>query len=286
MKRAVFVILSMVLLLGVRAQQQEQRRITPVKPATNTTLPPPKGTDEKTIERFITGDSLAETEEQRRDSIKHAYVHYPLITDLSLGLNFIEPVLMAFGQDYASVDVSATLNLWNRLQPVLEVGMGWGKSSPEDLNFTYKAKPSPYFRIGANYNFLYKSSPQYQALLGVRLGYSSFRYDVTDITYNNSYWDEHTAFAITGQSSHALWGELVAGLKVNIWREWSLGWSMRLRSIFTYGKNDNSSPWFVPGYGPRRQWVGFTFTASYTLPIGNRRDVRIATDSDNETITQ
>lgn len=284
MKRVALVILSMALLLGAWAQQQEQRRITPVKPATNTTLPPPKGTDEKTIERFLKGDSLAQDEEARRDSIKRAYYHYPLITDLSLGLNFIDPVLMIFGQDYASVDVNATLNLWNRLQPVLEVGMGWGKSAPEDMNFTYKAKPSPYFKIGANYNFLYKSSPQYQVLLGVRLGYSPFRYDVTDINYNNSYWDEHTSFAITGESSHAVWGELVAGLKVHIWREWSLGWSMRLRSIFNYGKNDHSSPWFVPGYGPRRQSFGFTFTASYTLPMGVRRDARAATD--DETVTE
>ena len=84
-------------------------------------------------------------------------------------------------KSYASADINATLNMWNRLQPTIELGLGWAKSTPDDLYFTYRGKPSPYFKVGANYNFLFKSSPDYQAIVGIRLGYSTFGYDVTDV---------------------------------------------------------------------------------------------------------
>ena len=267
MKRILFIFTWLLIGIAVWSQEPDQRHITPVQPPTNTTLPPAQGTKEDVIRRFLSGDTVAAAEEARRDSAKRAYTRYPKLTDITIGLNFIDLPLMAFGQDYASIDVHATLNMWNRLQPVVEMGLGWGKNNPDDMNFTYRAKPSPYFKVGANYNFLFKSDPHYQAVLGVRLGYSTFRYEVTDITYRNTYWGEDVAFSIPGQHSHALWGEAVAGLRVNIWHEWSLGWMLRYHGVFSYGRSDYSTPWFIPGYGPRRGNIAFTFSVAYTLPL-------------------
>ena len=183
--RRFFVTLAMLVMVmaGAMAQQPDKRHVTPVTPETNKVLPPPKGTDEKIIQQYISGDSTAAIQEARKDSLRRAYKRYPRLTDLSIGVNLAEPLFMAFGQSYASADVSATLNMWNRVQPTVELGLGWAKNTPDDMNFTYKGKPSPYFKIGANYNFLVKSSPDYQVLLGVRLGYSTFSYDVTDVYY-------------------------------------------------------------------------------------------------------
>ena len=265
MRPLLFILTLMVTVLAW-SQDPQRRHITPVQPATNKTLPPARGTDEEVIKRYLSGDTLAVAEEARRDSLRRAYKRYPLVTDLTLGLNFIDPVLMAFGQDYASVDVHATLNMWNRLQPVVELGLGWGRNRPEDMNFTYRAQPSPYFKVGMNYNFLFKSEPRYQALLGLRLGYSPFRFQVTDVDYRNNYWDESVTFDIPKVSSHALWGEAVAGLRVSIWREWSLGWTLRYHGMFKCKNTENARPWFIPGYGPRRQNIAFTFSVAYTFP--------------------
>ncbi|MBR1803902.1 MAG: hypothetical protein IJ775_03230 [Muribaculaceae bacterium] len=257
---------------GTAWGQDSLRHVSPVRPETNKTLPPARGTDEEIIKRFIEGDTTAFLDKERRDSLRRAYKHYPLLTDVAVGVNFIEPVLLLMGQDYASVDVHATLNMWNRLQPVVEVGMGWAKTTPDDLNFTYRCKPSPYFKLGANYNFMFKSAPRYQAFLGVRLGYSTFKYDVTDVSYQNFYWQEVKQFDLKDISSNALWGEAVAGIKVGIWREWSLGWTIRYHGVFKYKSTENGRPWFIPGYGPRRRSVGFSFSLSYTLPL--HRDKR------------
>ena len=262
---------------SVGAQEPDKRHVTPVKPETNRVQAPPKGTDDKIIQQYISGDSAAAVAEARKDSLRRIYKRYPLLTDISFGVNFIEPFFMAFGQSYASADINATLNMWNRLQPTAEIGLGWAKSTPDDMNFTYRGKPSPYFKVGVNYNFLFKNSPDYQALLGIRLGYSTFSYDVTDVHYANSYWQENMTFDLKGENSHALWGEAAVGLKVKISGPVSLGWMIRYHGIFNYGKNDHSRPWFIPGYGPRSSSLGFSLGVSYTLPL--HRDVQpVATD--------
>jgi len=263
------IVLLMVMLTAatLNAQEPDKRHVTPVKPETNQVKPPPKGTDEKIIQQYITGDTATALAEARKDSLRRVYKRYPLLTDLAIGVNFVEPIFMAFGQTYASADINATLNMWNRVQPTVEVGLGWAKTSPEDNNFTYKGKPSPYIKVGANYNLMFKNSPDYQALIGLRLGYSTFGYDVTDIRYNNSYWHEHLTANVTGQHSHALWGEAGLGLKVKLWERVSMGWMIRYHGLFSYGKNGQSRPWFIPGYGPRKSSLGFSLGINYILPV-------------------
>ena len=97
------------------------------------------------------------------------------------------------------------------------LGIGIADNRPEEGNFRYKGKPPFYGKVGINYNFLYKSNPDYQVYLGLRGGFSSFRYDITDITINSSYWDQTNRFSLTNQKGHALYGEVLAGIKVKIW---------------------------------------------------------------------
>jgi len=261
-------VLVMATALTTLAQEPDRRHVTPVKPETNRVQPPPKGTDEKIIQQYLSGDSAEALAQARRDSLRRVYKRYPRLTDLSVGVNFAEPLFMAFGQTYASADVNVTLNMWNRLQPTVELGLGWAKSSPDDMNFTYRAKPSPYVKVGANYNFMFKNSPDYQVLAGIRLGYSTFGYDITDIAYRNGYWQENISTDIKGEHSHALWGEAGIGLKVKLTGYIAMGWMIRYHGIFNYGKSDRSRPWFIPGYGPRSSSLGLSLGLYYTLPLG------------------
>lgn len=265
--RALIGVLMLLVTMTAMAQEPDKRRVTPVKPETNRVQPPPKGTDEKVIKQYLSGDSAEAVAEARRDSLRRIYKHYPRLTDLSIGINPAEPLFMIFGQSYASADVNATLNMWNRVQPTVELGLGWAKNSPDDMNFTYRAKPSPYLKVGANYNFLFKGSPDYQALIGIRLGYSTFGYDITDINYHGSYWREDLTYQLKGERSHALWGEAGVGLKVKLFDRLSMGWMIRYHGIFNYGKNTHSRPWFIPGYGPRSSSLGLSLGISYTLPL-------------------
>ncbi len=249
-----------------------QRKVTPVKPSTNKVLTPPKGTDEKIIQQYLTGDTAQARAQERKDSLAKIYPHYPTLTELSLGLNFGDALLMIFGQKYSSFDISATLNMLNRFQPVLTVGLGRAKETPDDMNFTYKGNLSPYFKLGANYNLLFKKEPQYQLYVGVRLGFSSFKYDITDVTINNPYWGENNVnYELKGVSGNALWGEFLAGLKVGLTTNWALGWDVRFHGLFKEKKNDSGNPWYIPGYGTRNGKWAFGISLYYTIPLNHDR---------------
>lgn len=200
---------------------------------------------------------------------------YPSYNGVSVGVNFGDAIMMAFGQKYGSYDVWADVSLWNWLFPVVEAGVGFCDATPDNKNFTYKVKPSLYVKAGVNYNFLYKSNPDYQLFLGLRAGMSSFGWDATDINISSDYWQEDQRFDMKGMRSTSFYGEALAGIKVKIVSNFSLGWSVRYRFPFHTSTSTPkglpagltgsvpSNPWFIPGYGSK---VGFTVSAIWTIP--------------------
>ena len=192
---------------------------------------------------------------------------YPPLHALTAGINFMDGILAVAGQKYGGADIQGSLSMWNWLFPTVELGIGGAHDTPDGMNFTYRGSPAFYAKIGADYNFLYKSNPRYKALFGLRAGFSSFSWSLRNVTVDNPYWGETARFDITGQSATAFYGELLAGIRVNIYRRFDLGWSFRYRFMFSCSDGSSSRPWYVPGYGGRDNHFGFTLSLSYTLPL-------------------
>lgn len=197
---------------------------------------------------------------------------YPLLDAVSFGFNFFDAIMQIAGQKHQSFDVSAQLSLWNWIKPTLEFGVGFADNQPAGENFHYKGKASFYGKVGFDYNFLYKSNPDYQVFLGFRAAYANFKYDVTDITVNSSYWDQNQGFDILNQSGHAFYGQLVGGIKVKIYKAISMGWTARYGFKWSVKQPENSNVWFIPGYGTTGS-LSATFSIYYTLPLGKKREV-------------
>lgn len=194
---------------------------------------------------------------------------YPLLYSASLGFNFFDGVMNLFGQSFSSYDIQASLSLHNWFEPIIEFGIGYADNHPENGNFRYKTKPSFYGKLGINYNFMYKSNPDYQVYLGLRCGYTKFNYEITDITINSDYWGQSDHFSITGQSAYSFYGQAVAGLKVKIWKWFSLGWNIRYGFKIKQTAGSNSNPWFIPGYGTGA--LSASFSLIYTLPLHTKK---------------
>lgn len=190
---------------------------------------------------------------------------YPVYSGINIGLNFGDLIFMAFGQRYASFDLWANVSIHNWFFPTLECGLGYADETPSKANFTYKTSPSFYAKLGLNYNFLYKSNPDYQVFLGLRAGFSSFSYDVTDITINSEYWDESQHMSFNGLKSTSFYGEALAGLQVKIAGNFSLGWTARWHFIFHTSEDKKNKPWFIPGYGGSAPFA-MTVSAIWTIP--------------------
>lgn len=190
---------------------------------------------------------------------------HPLYSGLYVGVNIFDAILQAASQSYGSYDVWGQVSLYNWFLPTIEAGLGYANSTPAEKNFTYKCPPSFYCRIGFDYNFLYNSTPDYSPYIGFRTGFTSFTYDIENITVNSDYWQQTEQFSLPGQKSTAIYGEVLAGLRVKIINKLSLGWSVRYKFPFHVSNGNASSPWFIPGYGARNAHFSGSFSIIYNI---------------------
>jgi len=192
---------------------------------------------------------------------------YPLMHAVTVGVNVWDPLMRCFGQHYGLFDVWAELSLHNWIKPVFEFGLGAADNTPDDGNFTYHSPTAPYFKIGVNYNFLYNSDPAYQFMAGLRYGFTSFNYELKNVTTSPGYWDEPSSFNVPRQTSTAGYGEFLLGLKVQIYKNISMGWSLKYHFIFHESQAPYGKPWYIPGYGSRGSAITGAFSIMYTLPL-------------------
>ena len=269
MRKTICILVGIMVSMAAMAcygQTTGKRFITPVEKSTNRTLLPRKGEKLEYVER----DSLV-LDSLRRDSIAKIYPRYPLITDVTVGVNFWDLVAKLFGQSYESYDVSLKVNMWNRLFPALELGVGRANSTPDGLNYTYKTPWSFYAKLGADYNFLFKSHPRYQFFVGVRGGYSAFKYSITGVTVDNGYWGESEKLEVPTMKSNALYGEVVAGLKVQLSGPISAGWTVKYHTVFKHKKNGEINPWYIPGFGSRESSLYVGMSVYYTFKTSKKK---------------
>lgn len=196
---------------------------------------------------------------------------YPLLYSVSVGVDLWDPLMRIFGQEYGIAGVSAEINLHNRYIPVVEFGFGAANSTPAQQNYTYHSPLSPWFRIGANYNFLYNSNPDYQFVAGLRLGYSHFNYDLRDVTITDGYWGEDSRVDFPRQTASATYLNVLFGLRVKIWRPISMGWNIRFRTILHESKQPGGKPWYIPGYGARNGIITGSFSVFYTFSLDRKK---------------
>ena len=185
---------------------------------------------------------------------------WPLYNGVSVGFNFFDAAMLIAGQSFASFDFNAAVSLHNWFYPTMEVGLGFSKNHEDGTSLIYRTHPSPYIKIGVDYNFLYKSNPDYWVGLGLRCGWAHAAYEITGATTSSPYWDQTADFNIRNQSVNAWFGEALALIRVKIWREISMGWSVRYRFKMKIPDGSNSTPWFIPGYGG-----GSPLTATFSI---------------------
>lgn len=260
-----------------------QRRVTPVQPTSPGTAP--KVEREKKIDR----SKLVEmTDASGRtifvDTITGTEVHdstlmlpgppkmeYPLLHAVTAGVNLWNPLMRAFGQHYGLGDIWAEVSLHNRYFPFLAIGVDNCNDTPEGSNFTFRSPVAPYVKLGASYNFFYNSNPDYKLQMGLRYGFTTYKWNVEDVTVNTGYWDESSKFSILDQKSTAGYFEVTFGIKVRIVKNWSLGWTFVYHSLLHETKNPIGEPMYIPGYGKRGSSISGNFSLMYTLPINKKK---------------
>lgn len=193
----------------------------------------------------------------------------PLYQGIYIGADIYGLASKAFGSDITSAEVSAEVNLKNRFYPIVEIGYGSTNTTNDETDIHYKTS-APYFRVGMSYNVFYKKPylPG-EFLVGLRYGFTSFSYDVAAPSMTDPTWGAPTIpFSYSGEKSNASWLELSIGLKSNVYKNFYMGLALRYRSRISMKKNENSEPWYIPGYGKNKSTnIGVIYTLVYKLPF-------------------
>lgn len=294
-RRFLHIIILAAALLVMAVPAEAQRRITPVGvPSAGTSYREktdsvrPAGVVEQLDAKgnTILVDTITGREYIDSTAIKAPpKMIYPTINGLQVGVNLWDAALRIFGQHYGLGGVWAALSIHNRYFPFFEAGIGMANVTPSNSNFTFKTPMAPYFKIGANYNFLYNSSEAYQLYAGLRYGFTPYRYSIDNVTVDDGYWDTSTTFSIPRRSATAGYVELLLGLNVKIVKNLSLGWAVGFHWIAHESKSPYGRPMYIPGYGTRSSQLTGNLMITYTLPLNKKRAVSVDIEDNNSSST-
>lgn len=211
---------------------------------------------------------------------KPAEIEYPWFNGVSVGVDLYGLGAGVFGSDFLSSGVVVDVDLKHRFFPTVELGYGTTDSWNND-GIHYKSS-APYFRVGLDYNALYKKKHGQMILVGVRYGYSSFSYDVntlplTDPIFGESLdnplvtdgiWGGTIPYDYSGQKGTMQWLEFCAGIRAHVWKPIWMGLGLRFRVKMSESKSPYGDPWYVPGFGKYgSNSIGVQYTLIYKLPF-------------------
>lgn len=75
-------------------------------------------------------------------------------------------------------------------------------------------------------------------------------------------------FNYDGIKTTVTWAELLAGIKVNVYKNFYMGWSLRYRIRMNMKKTEHTEPWYIPGFGKNNSTnLGVTYSLIYKLPF-------------------
>lgn len=190
----------------------------------------------------------------------------PLYNGITIGVDAYGIGAKFFGSDFLSSEVSIDVNLKHRFFPVIELGYGTTDTT-NDEGIHYKSS-APFGRIGLNYNTMYKKKSDSYLFVGLRYGFTAFKYDVSAPNINDGIWPGEIPFNYSGEKSNAQWLELVVGVRAQVIKNFQMGWTLRYRNRLSVKENPNTDAWYIPGFGTNKKTIlGVTYNLIYKLPF-------------------
>ena len=174
-------------------------------------------------------------------------------------------MVMAACTPYGQYEAAARLNLRGRYFPIVELGIGTSNHTNETSNLHYKVH-SPYYRVGMDYNVAKNARSMGRIFVGVRYGFSSYKYDVDGPNMIDPVYGTITPFCYTGVRGINHWGEFVAGLETRVWGMLHWGWSIRYKMRIYNKRTLVDNAWYVPGFGKNdTHALGGTFNVIFDI---------------------
>ena len=149
----------------------------------------------------------------------------------------------------------------------LFLGAGYSDYSYSHYNYDYLSKGS-FFKAGIDFN-LFKpevAAGKYWAGIGIRYGISSFLSETPSFTHQNYWGTTSTAIGSSRTLGHFI--EISPGFRAELFKNFSIGWSVNLRKLISPGQKKDLRPLWLPGYGQGESVsAGAAYYISWNIPF-------------------
>lgn len=159
------------------------------------------------------------------------------------------------------------LDLKHKIFPTVEIGSAGTTKISTTNNIGFQGNGT-FERFGFDFNLKKRkidSKPTNNLFTaGLRIGMSHFNYNVTNINLADSYWGGSQTFDYPTQNTTRIWYEIVVGVKVEVLKNFFMGWTIRNKNLISQDVAGEVSPWFIPGFGLNNttNW-GINYTLGY-----------------------
>ena len=191
-------------------------------------------------------------------------VLFPL--KIRAGLELSGPVIYLTDKNNLSIEGFLSFDRNEKMAYVIEAGYLNYKYS--QYNYDYLSK-GVFARLGVDFNLLKPemSLGKYWAGVGLRYGLSFFTSETHSFQHEN-YWGIVTS-SIPPKASMGHFLEFTPGVKTELFKNLSIGWTVRLKLLISGGGGKDLRPIYFPGYGNggNRATAGISYFLTWNIPF-------------------
>jgi len=204
----------------------------------------------------------------------------PVYHGWSVHVDILSPFMNLIHGNIYGAEGQFDINLYNRVFPIFEFGYA-DATCTLPSNATYKTS-APYARVGLNYGLLrpFNRKGDHRSLacypfVGIRYGMAFMNYNINNVVIEDTYWKTQRVENYSKPFEYTGWVELLGGVRINLVKGFTMGWSVRFRTLLHTTADAKAFVWYVPGYG-KSDGNAFTFnyTLGYTFSIDQRQSTK------------
>lgn len=217
---------------------------------------------------FVCVSLLGNAQEKKKDSVVPKTERF----GVRFGVDLFKLTRSFYEKDYRGLELVGDYRLTKRFYIAAELGNENKTVDDAQVNFTTKGT---YIKAGFDYN-AYENWLNMENMIhiGLRYGVSSFSQTLNNYeVYNTQQYFGESPTIDAGTEFNGLsaqWAEVVSGVKVEVFNNIYVGFSLRLHYLFSNSKPENFDNLYIPGFNRTYNGnfgVGFNYTVSYFLPL-------------------
>lgn len=191
-------------------------------------------------------------------------IDFPL--KVRAGFDVSGPVI--YFTDRNNMSLEGYISVDRNEKMAITVEGGYLKYNYSQYNYDFKST-GIFIRAGVDFNLLRPniSAGKYHAGLGLHYGLSLFSPETSSFRHEN-YWGNVTS-AIPSKTSTGHFLEAAPGIRAELFRNFSIGWTIRLRLLLSGGGGKDLRPIYFPGFGFGDKTVnaGFNYYLTWSFPF-------------------